>query len=327
MSLFGRSREKMKHVRGLLRVFGYFTVIGVGASFCSLRAAHAEVKTNTLQVGRQMAELARGNQAEVNRLTINGQSMYVGSALADDSMKDVLDRYEAHCRANPGQPASAWRELSSKPGGEKLKDTPFGSNGVMRTEQGDEGTVVCFTKGDDTKPTALEALKSFADTGELGALGKLRYVYVKKTDRGSTLVLTAWTESKFNLAELTPEEGKDVAGSDFEHAPRYPGSTRVLATRLDGTPYGVNVYKTGANVGEVLGFYDTEMKKNGWFGFDPTELVKEDPDHKRGEGRLYEKDGVVLTIGAHVEPDNGTFVSLGLAGTTAGKGLDAKSSL
>ncbi len=327
MSLLGRSREKLKHVKGLVRVFAYFSVIGIGASFCSLRSAHAEVRNNTITVGRQMAELARGTQSEVNRLSINGQSMYVGSALAEGSVKDVLDRYEAHCRANPGEPASSWKELANKPGGEKLKDTAFGSDGVMRTEQGDEGTVVCFTRGEDTKPTALEAMKAFAATGELGALGKLRYVYTKKTDKGNTLVLTAWTESKFNLAELTPEEGKDVAGRDFDHAPRFPGSTRVLATQLEGTPYGINVYKTGAKVGEVLGWYDGEMKKRGWFGFDPTDLLAESDDDKKGLGRLYEKDGVVLTVGAHVEPDNGTFVSIGLAGTTAGKGSDIKSSL
>ena len=177
MSLLGRSREKLKHVKGLVRVFAYFSVIGIGASFCSLRSAHAEVRNNTITVGRQMAELARGPQSEVNRLSINGQSMYVGSALAEGSVKDVLDRYEAHCRANPGEPASSWKELANKPGGEKLKDTAFGSDGVMRTEQGDEGTVVCFTRGEDTKPTALEAMKAFAATGELGALVLVHFAH------------------------------------------------------------------------------------------------------------------------------------------------------
>ena len=52
-------------------------------------------------------------------------------------------------------------------------------------------------------------------TGELGAIGELRYAYVSRAPSGKTLVLTVWTDSTFNLRDMIGEEGKDSAGEDF----------------------------------------------------------------------------------------------------------------
>lgn len=316
MSIFRRNPQKMKHVRGLARAFGYLSVTAVVFSALSVRSARAEMKEQTLVLGRQMLDLARANNHEVTPIVFNGQKMYLGSSVSDDPAKHVLDRYEQLCKENPGQPAAGWKDLEKEAGG-PVEDAPeLATSGLIRAGDDAEGSVVCFVRGAETKSTASEAFKSFTETGELGALGKLRYAYAKKTPQGRTLVLTAWTEEKFNLVDMMPEDGKDVPGYDFPELPRVPNANRTLSARAEGTPYGVNVYKTTDAPSKVLSFYDDEMVQRGFRGFDP-EMNEEEHG---GTGRAYVKDGVVLTVATTVLPE-GNFVALGLAGVSADDSL------
>lgn len=298
-----RTRAKKKHVAGLVRVAAYLGVVTAGFGACSIRAARAEFEGQTVAIGRQMIGLANATSHDAQQLTLNGQSMFLGSSLATDSVRAVLDRYEAHCKGAPG---ARW-ENGKAPDG--VADAPLFASGVVRGGNDDEGTVVCFVRGAETRANALEALRAFGETGQLGAFGKLRYAYAKRTERGHTVVLTAWTDAHFDVAQLAPEEGKDVPGTDFPDVPRPPDGHRVLATRLEGTPYGMNVYRSALGPAQVLAFYDGTMTERGFRAFDP-EL---DATKHGGTGRLYEKDGVVLTVGTHAENGH-TFVSVGLAG-------------
>lgn len=311
-----RSPEKKKHLKGLLRAAGYFGVLTVLCGYCSVRNARAEMQQQSLQLGRKMAALAGAHHHDVNRLVINGQPMFVGSSISADSPKQVLDRYEQLCKTNPGQPSAGWTELVKENGGKPIESAPeVASSGVMRGGDETEGTVLCFVKGPETKATTREALTAFAETGELGALGQMRYVYSKKSKSGKTLVLTAWTEEKFNLFDMMPENGKDVPGDDFAEMPRVPASQRVLSARAEGKPYGVNVYKTSDAPEKTLAFFDVEMKKQGWFTYDPEMSEIKDG----GLGRAYLKDGVVVTLGT-VHDQEGNFVSVGLSGVTGEDG-------
>jgi hypothetical protein len=67
------SVAKAKHVRGLLRAGGYVAFLSLGFGAFQLRAAHAEVKNRTVELGRQMYQLANASQHDVNKLTLNGQ--------------------------------------------------------------------------------------------------------------------------------------------------------------------------------------------------------------------------------------------------------------
>jgi hypothetical protein len=314
------SVAKSKHVRGLLRAGGYVAVLSMTLGAFQLRSAHAEVKNRTVELGRQMLQLAQASQHDVNKLSLNGQPMWVGSSLSNDAASDVLDRYEADCAKNSAQPPENWREIANK-AAEKNANKPGMASGIMRAGDRDEGTVVCFTKGEGSKPTVKEALKTFAETGELGALGNLRYVYVKKSDRGKTVVLTAWTDDKFNLADLVPPEGSESPGTDFPEVPRPPTSMRLMSVQVEGTPFGVNVYRSKQGPANVVSYYDAEMAKRGWFGIDP-ELAKhaENGQNPTGAmGRLYERNGVVLTLASNLQ-DGDTVTGLGLAGVTSTDG-------
>ncbi len=319
MKLFHRPKnraERAKHVRGLARAFAYLAVTGAVFSAFSVRAARAEMQQQTLTIGRQMLELARASNHEVTPITFNGEKMYLGSSVSEESASAVLDRYEGHCKANPGQPAAGWKDLEKGATKDATKDAPLVTSGLLRSGDASEGTVVCFVRGAGTKATTEEAFKSFGETGDLGAFGKLRFVYAKKGPTGRTVILTAWTDESFSLGRIMPKDGADVPGEDFPEIPRVPSATRALSARADGRPYALNVYKTTEPVAKVVAFYDREMVSRGYKGFDP--------ELDDTIGRTYVKDGVVLTVATHVEPA-GNFVALGLAGVTPEETLGARS--
>lgn len=322
------SAAKSKHVRGLMRAGCYVAVVSLGLGAFQLRQAHAELKNRTVDLGRQMYQLANASQHDVNKLNLNGQVMWMGSSLSHDSAATVLDRYEAECKKNAAQSPESWRQLTQK-AAEESKETGKGTaasamtTGVMRAGGGKEGTVLCFLKGEHSKPSVGEAFKSLAETGELGALGDLRYVYAKQGASGKTTVLTAWTDDRFNLVDLVPAEGKESRGTDLPDLPRPPDSTRLFAAQVEGTPFGLNVYRGKQGPANVISFYDDAMRKRGWLAIDP-EMDKWMAE--RGEantegaiGRLYEHDGVVLTLAAHIDQGD-TITTLGLAGVTSSDG-------
>lgn len=314
MSLFIWRTKRMKHVRGLFRAAGYLSVTALAFSAYSIKVARAEMQQSSILLGREMLQMMQTtSHHSTTPMVLNGQKMYVGSSVSDDEPAAILDRYEASCKADPGQPAAGWRDLAKGKEGELAragKEAELGATGLFRAGTEREGTVLCFVRGENTKATAQEAFDSFMQTGELGALGRVRYVYAKKSRENHTLVLTAWTESKFNLAEMLPGEGRDAPGEDFPEIPRVPNAFRALSSHAEGLPYGVNVYKTTDAPATTLAFYDKRMTDAGWRAFDP-EL---DDDHDGRQGaRSYLKDGMVLTVGARVQPE-GNFVALGLAG-------------
>lgn len=305
-----------KHIKGLLRAGAYVSALTLVLGGFRARAAHAELRDRSVELGRQMLQLAPASQHDVNRVTVNGEVIYLGSAVADEDAKTVLDRYEGYCRQNSAQPIEAWRALADKNTKPITKDTAhLLSTGTLRGGSGSEGTVLCFTKTGDSKPTVGEALTAFGETGELSAFGSLRYVYAKRQPNGQTTVLTAWTDSKFNVKRLVPDDGTDAIGADFAEIPRVPSSTRMFSTTVDGTPFGVNVYKSKDAPKQIARFYDEEMQKNGWFALNP-EVQEKDSTGAPVVSRLYERNGVVLTLGTGIN-DGETYAALGLAGVHA----------
>jgi hypothetical protein len=286
--------------------------------FLRLRAARAEVQDRTLELGRQMLTLANAAEHDVNKVTVNGQRLWIGNSLSHDTAKTVLDRYEAHCADKAAQTAESWRELAQKESSTSTKK--WGPSGVMRSGTELEGTVVCFTKTAASKPSILESAKVFAETGNLGAVGAARYVYARTTERGNTHVLTAWTDDTFNLFELIGTPAKDVPGADFGfEIPRVRRGTRVLSALLDETGFGLNVYQSDeTDPLAIARFYDAELQTRGWAAVDP-ELERRESNEGSTprEGRVYEKDNVVLTLAAvraSNDPRDGMMTVLGLAG-------------
>ncbi|MBX3189247.1 MAG: hypothetical protein KF819_19645 [Labilithrix sp.] len=316
MLIIRTSPKKLKHVKGLLRAGAYIAGLSLVITGIQIRSARAEVKDRTVELGRQMITLAEATQHDVNKVVLNGQTMWVGSSLSDDTAKKILDRYEAYCGKNGAHSSAEWRALAND--NKAAADKPFLSTGILRGGDDREGTVTCFTKTDASKPSVAEAVKAFAETGDLGALGAARYVYVKSTDSGRSVVLTAWTDDKFNILDLVGEEGKDVAGAEFSEIPRVPSSQRVFSARLEGTPFGMNVYRSKESPSAVAKYFDTELQVAGWAAIDVGMEKREGSEEGPQVGRVYEKDNVVLTLASKADPKDGTtFTALGLAGVGA----------
>jgi hypothetical protein len=269
----------------------------------------------TVELGRQMMTLANASQHEVNKVSINGQQMWLGNSIAHETAGRILDRYQAHCESNSAQPAAEWRAIADQKDNEAAKKVP--GTGVLRGGSDTEGSVLCFTKTGKSKQSIAEAMKAFSETGDLGAIGAARYAYVKtNADTGNTHVLTAWTDDTFSITDLVGDETKDVPGVDFGgEIPRVPDSRRAFSARLEDSPFGVNVYHSKETPIAIARRYDDAMQVQGWAAVDP-DLEHKEPASK-AVARLYEKDNVVLTVASTPmsdDPKEGTFTVLGLAG-------------
>lgn len=312
--------ERAKHLRGLARVAGFLSCTTIVCGTLSVRHARAEYRAQTIVFGRQMLDLISASNREVTKIVFNGQAMHVGSAVTADSPDDVLRRYEEYCTANRAQASDDFDKLDKAPPSKADTSTPeTAKTGLVRAEgnRGD-GAVACFVKGSETKSTTGEAFESFMATGELGAFGEFRYAYASQDANGKTLVLTAWTDSKFNLRDMVPDDGEDAPGDDFPEVPRVPSSIRVMSAKAADMPYGVNVYRTTNSPVKTLEYFDQRMKATGWFAYDPE--MTEAKHH--GLGRAYMKNAVVITVGTSVQSD-GNYVAVGLSGVAANDVRDA----
>jgi hypothetical protein len=321
------AKERAEHKRGLVRVIGFLTVVGLVSAGFSIRAARAEVGNKSIIVGRQMMELAdsasNSDKSEISKIILNGQPVYMASSRTDDDPKTVLDRYKKHCEENRAQSTELWRQLADANAKEHkvAADSPAAqmaeSGGTLAGGNDNEGTILCFVKAPETKPNLKEALATLAETGELNAVGLVRYAYVKKSEKGSH-VLAVWTNEKFNVKEFVPEGDKDVPGYDFPDLPRPAESTRIFSIHMEGAPYGVNVYQSkAASPEKVVQGYDEKLQPEGWFALDINSKPMRSSEALKGaSARLYEKDGAILTLVS--KPSEGmTVTALGMAGATA----------
>ena len=309
--------ERFRKQRGgWLRVIGYCGALGLFTGVFQIRHARAEVADQSLVVGRRIMSVVETTRSDVTKISLNGETIFAGNALSDESPGKVLGRYAEYCAKNAAQSPEEWKKLATDDVKNVVPNAGDGAT-VMRGGDGDEeGTVLCFTRSASSKVSLNEAISNFAKTGELGELGSLRYVYAKKTENGGTHILSAWTLDSFNIKKLAPEGTEDVRGEDFKELPlaRPENSQRILSSRVEGMPYGINVYESDQEPKAVAAAFDEKLLKQGWVGID-VELSKYSADAPKGTvGHIYEKDGIVLSLSSHPEKKK-TVTALGLAGT------------
>lgn len=302
-------------------MFAFMSVVGFVAVGIRVGAVRAEVGNQSLVVGRQMVQLAQSNKNELHKVSMNGQTMFFASQQSEDSVEQILGRYEEHCRKNAAQSTADWKEIANKSAEANANISVEGAamsktGGVLRSGDREEGTVMCFVRGANSKTTMAEAFNSLDKTGDLGSFGQLRYVYAKKTSKGHTHVLAGWTTDKFNVEEMFPTaEDKDSAGHDFTELPRPANSVRTFSLHLDDAPYGVNIYETkGTTPAALVKSYDDMLIKQDWYALDLEGPGKRAAENMKGvTARMYTREGVMMTVVSHV--DHGvTVTALGIGG-------------
>lgn len=284
----------------MLRLSAYAFVVTTAAGLFAARAAYSDVKDSALGIGRELGRLGDLGAGRVVR--INGQRIHVGSTTEDMPFEQVLDAFEAHCEAHS---AARLREFAALSAEEKTKIAARAGSttGVLRRQSAFDGAVACLVTEDEegtSVPGLAARLGAFAETGDLGRLGGLRYVYARRTKNGRTHLVTAWTDGELRLFDLYPKEG-DAPGADMRDVPRPDGAARLLTADIEGMPYGVRIYDAPGAAEDVLAMYERELPARGW------ELSAISPDAPLS--RTFTKDGVDLLVTVAREGDR-TFVTL-----------------
>src|SRR5205814_8550480 len=78
---------------------------------------------------------------------------------------------------------------------------------VIRQESGPEGIVLCFVKGEETPDGVLARVDQFHKTGDLAALGKVRYAFASASKSGGSMVVAMWTDGSFNMRKIVGRDG------------------------------------------------------------------------------------------------------------------------
>jgi len=300
-----RLRRWWRGVRllGLIRVAIYIVVVTLVMGALAGRSAWGDLKETSLVLGRELAQFG-DVLGKSNRVRINGETMYVSSALTDQSVTTLLDRFERACREHSAGLAQEFERLP-----EAVREdlapglAATGTSGVMRHGNDEEGVVACLAQEGQESPAGLgRKLEQFAVTGDLGVVGNLRYVYAKRTDKGRTHVLAAWTDGSLRVFNIVPMDGAEPPGTDPPEVPRPDAASRLLSAEVEGAPYGVHIYDVAQRSDQVLRGYDEQMPKRGWT---PVPVVA----LKQPSMRAFQRPGVDLMIMAHPQGDR-TFVSL-----------------
>jgi len=301
----GYTTASGRRTKGLMRLGVYALFAGACVTGFGLHQAKADVAKSSMSFGRELAPLMADMDGDAHQMKVNGQDLFMNVAETDLSIAAVLDRYEAHCRENKGALGTVWKDvpkLKDKVADSKIADV--GKWGIVRREDRREGVIMCLVKGNGTPPTFSEAAQAFVQTKDLGALGKLRYAYVKRGADGKTnRVLTVWTEDSFNFDKLVPADGSEPGGTDAPGIPRPPESSRIMSASIENTPFGVYIYRSKQTPDAVAGHYDKLFYEQGWMVFSP--------EVEGGVTKGFFKDGVVVTMGAMRDEDGSTLVSLG----------------
>jgi hypothetical protein len=272
----------------------------------TVHTARGHIEEKALQVGQDLAQFADLLEG-THRVRLNGETIYLASTVTDEDKHALLDRFDEHCREHSGGLAQEFARLPQSEQKRLAETAPFSWKarfGMVRRETEEAGMVVCFAQreGDGLKST-IERLQAVVETGDLGALGNLRYAFVRRTESGKSHVLMTFTEGRFDLNRVLGR-GQEAGGEDPPGAPRPPGGRRILSVSADGAPYGVQSFQTDAAAASVAAFYRETMPTLGW-----EKALAEDNVYNAA---IYQRDGVMMTITAlelaEGKPTTVTFV-------------------
>ncbi|MET0340493.1 MAG: hypothetical protein ABW252_05795 [Polyangiales bacterium] len=257
----------------------------------------AQVATRSLEVptAKLVDELGPEALAGAHALVLNGQPLRVSAHHTARNVKSVLDRFSDHCvGGKAGEPDVMRAALAGdRPALRALLDDPM-RFGVLRSERDDEGMLACFQSDESDRSLAgvFARLQRFLQTGDLGALGGLRFVTARRSETGSTHVVAVWTEGSFRLGALFPERG-DAPGSDLDGVPRPPEALRTLTATTPSRGFSLRSYDSTRARPALTAFYDEALGRDGW---EPMPLPDDLGAADRHDVRVFTRAGRAVTV-------------------------------
>lgn len=259
-----RSGTFKPHVFGALRVLRLLVVIQLVAAALWLRSAHARAGEALLSIGAELMKIESASPNQPARsLFLNGITVHLRSATTDRDLHAVLDRFHALCGSRTGVEAPQAVLDKLRDDVARRAAAPV-LDGVLRAESASAGAIACIDTGTRLSVSELTArLQDLARTGDLNAVGELRYVLARRVE-GKTAVLTLWTEGSTPLFQMFPKNG-DAPGQDPHGVPRAPGTRRLLSAWENGQPYALALYSApGGDIEALRAFYLTALQIGGW---------------------------------------------------------------
>src|SRR5579871_282391 len=159
------------------RVATYLGVVTLVLGTVAASKVYGSVEKGALEIGGGLAQLG-DVMGPTYRVLLNGEALNVSSAMTDASVDEVLGRFEKECREHAG---GLEEELDALGGTLDGKVPPAMKGpaglGIMSTREGSRGMVACVARDVDLGYAGTaQALATFARSGDLADLGKLRYV-------------------------------------------------------------------------------------------------------------------------------------------------------
>ncbi|MEJ7728655.1 MAG: hypothetical protein WKG00_05525 [Polyangiaceae bacterium] len=249
------------------RLAAFTLVASVCGAGLAMRSVYADAENAALGLGQELGKLDQVGTTRAIRL--NNQEMHVVAVTEHEKYGDLLDKVEAACR--DGSPAGGTLQELSPAARKNLPVDPAEARaaGVLRKDGNGEGVVACLLREEPEhspgKAEIVSRLQRFAETGDLAAIGRLRYVYAQEIGPGQSHVVAAWTEGSFQVsALLPPKTGGDTPGSDSRVVPRPADSVRLLTADVEGVPYAVRLYDAAGAPEVFLAGYESSLLDNGW---------------------------------------------------------------
>jgi hypothetical protein len=267
MQLHSRPRPKRSlthRALGVLRVLGVLVVVQVAALSFVAHNARASAREVLLQLNTWLLSVPNITPNTANELFINGARLALASGSSELAPDALLDRLQGYCENQSALelPEQALEQLAHMNTADSVAPAALpNARGVFRLEQDERGIVACFARS-RASGSLFERLRQFATTGELSALGELRYFSVLGHREGRTLFLAAWPLGKVKLLEMFPRQG-DAPGKDLPGLPRPAVATRTLSA---GTPAGGRLvsYTLDAAPQQALAHFRQQLTVDGF---------------------------------------------------------------
>ncbi len=257
-----KARRAISTAIGALRVALTLAALLALASLRSAHAAEEEVGARLSRFGEALSELEGLHpHSAPRRLVMNGMELGVLGMSTELELDEALERLESTCgRGGLDVPGALLHEPGNAPGGGALGRL---SRGVLRQRSGDRGVLACLDTGERLARTTLaERLGRLAKTGDLGAVGALRFAFLSRTGR-TTTVLFIWSTGSLPILAAFPKTG-DAPGRDLDGIPRPEGSRRLLSAAEAGSPYALGLYEDAAASPNPLATYAALLGARGF---------------------------------------------------------------
>lgn len=279
------------NAKGILRLGLYLSVVVALSAWWKVRQVSAELSERALSIGRTM-ESWRDPAAGTSTIRLNGARLSITSVSSDDSVVAILDRFTRMCARNSGGMHEELHALIAR--GAQIPEHVADRFGVFRADDGErQGTAACFARdGEGGMSALLDRVSKLIDTGDLAALGQLRYVFAHRREgSNSTHVLTLISHESLPIEQIFPASG-DVSGADLVPDLRPERSRRLVSAELEGTSQRAVFYEAQVKADKALQTYDEALPARGYQRGDLSPVVDQMP----APTRVYIKPDETLLI-------------------------------